>query len=138
MTEKVQRPLLERIGKEFSALGGDLRESVVLRWQLAMLEIKADLRSSGRLAIFLVTATVMGLVALPLLLAALAHGLAHWLGWPTGVWLLIFGLFLAIAGPTVGFLTWRRFRRRWIGLEQTLEELHEDTLWLQEWFERSE
>ena len=49
-----------------------------------------------------------------------------------GGWLLIFAgglLILAVAG---GYLAWRRFRRRFIGLRETLEELREDLLWLRE------
>ena len=31
-----------------------------------------------------------------------------------------------------GYCAWRRFRRRFIGLRETLEELREDLVWLQE------
>jgi hypothetical protein len=31
-----------------------------------------------------------------------------------------------------GSLAWRRFRRNFIGLRETLEELREDVLWLKE------
>jgi len=133
MSEQPARPLLERLGKELNALGGDLRESVALRWQLAELEIKADLRSGRRLAIALAVAAVGGLTAVPLLLVALAQGLDGCWGLSATGWLVVFGLFLLTAASIVGFLAWRRFRRRFIGLEQTLEELHEDAVWLRDW-----
>ena len=136
MTERSeQRPLLERLGKELGGLGGDLRESVVLRYRLAMLEIKADLRNARRLAIVLAVALVMALTALPLLLVTLAHGLAGFCGLSSTGWLLLFGLILLLAAPIAGWLGWRRFKRHLVGLEQTLEELHEDTLWFQEWMD---
>ncbi|MBN2217075.1 MAG: phage holin family protein [Pirellulales bacterium] len=133
MAESQTQPLLERLGRELNALGGELRESVALRWQLAALEIKADLRSGRRLAIGLVAAAVMGLAAVPLLLSALAQGLDGCWGLSSTGWLLALGLGLLLAAPIAGWLAWRWFRRRLIGLQQTLEELHEDAVWIQEW-----
>ena len=40
---------------------------------------------------------------------------------------------LLVAAALVAWLAWRRFRRRFVGLEETLEELREDLVWLQEW-----
>ncbi|HLA85682.1 MAG TPA: phage holin family protein [Thermoguttaceae bacterium] len=134
--ERNARPLLERLGKELNALGGDLRESAALRWQLAVLEIRADLRSGRRLAISLTVAAVMGLTALPLLLVAAAHLLDGYYGLSSTGWLVVGGLVLLCTAPVVALLAWRRFRRRFLGLEQTLEELHEDAAWLREWLGR--
>ncbi len=138
MPEKPPRPLLERLGTELGALGTELRQSAALRWQLAVLEIKTDLCSARRLLIVVAVAVVMGLTAVPLLLAALAHGLDGCWGLSSGGWLAVFGSMLAIAVPIAGLLAWRRFRRRFVGLRQTLDELHEDALWMQEWLERKE
>ena len=137
MSEKTQRPLLQRLGKELNVLGSELRESVALRWQLALLEIKADLRLSRQVLLFMAVAFVMVLTALPLLLAALAHWLARSSGPSAAGWMAIFGALLAVSAPIIGFLAWRRLRRRFIGLEQTLEELHEDAVWLRERMEDS-
>jgi LPXTG-motif cell wall-anchored protein len=128
-----KRPLLADLRDELRALGGDLRESLVLRWQLALLELRADLRSGVRLGISLAVATTMVLSALPLLLVWLTAQLDGYLGLAQNTWLLIFGLALLTLGLSAGYLAWRRFRRRFLGLEQTLEELREDALWLREW-----
>ena len=138
MAENAPQPLLERIGKELRALRGELGESLALRWQLAVLEIKNDLRLGRQFTIASAVALVMGVTALPLLLAALAHALDGRLGLSTGGWLLLFGAVLAVAAPTVGWLAWRRFRRRMVGLRQTLDELHEDAVWMREWLQRDE
>ncbi|HBO42614.1 MAG TPA: hypothetical protein DD670_01495, partial [Planctomycetaceae bacterium] len=124
MAKNVSRPLFERLGEELRALRGELAESVALRWQLAVLEIKNDLRLGRQFAIAAAVAVVMGLTALPLLLAALAHALDGRLGLSAGGWLLLFGAVLAVAAPTVVWLAWRRFGRRLVGLRQTLDELH--------------
>ena len=50
--------------------------------------------------------------------------------------LLVAGAMLLLLAPLVGWLAWRRFRRRFLGLEQTIEELREDAAWLREWLER--
>ncbi|MBN1589749.1 MAG: phage holin family protein [Pirellulales bacterium] len=138
MAEKPQHPLLARLGNELGLLGAELRESAVLRWQLAMLEVKADLRSGRRLAVALTAAGALGLVALPLWLVALAQWLDGCCGLSTAGWALVFGTFLALVALTVGWAAWHRFRRRFLGLEQTLEELREDVLWLQEWLGRKQ
>jgi hypothetical protein len=131
--QSARRPLLERLGKELTGLGDDLRESLVLRWQLATLEIEADLRSGRRLAIGLGVAIVMILTALPLLLVAAAHELDGCCGLSTTGWLLTAGGVLLVTSPALAWLAWRRFRRRVVALQQTLEELHEDAVWLREW-----
>ena len=138
MAENAPRPLLERISKELRALRGELGESLALRWQLAVLEIKNDLRLGRRFTIASAVALVMGVTALPLLLTAFAHSLDGRLGLSTGGWLLLFGAVLAVAAPTVGWLAWHRFRRRMVGLRQTLDELHEDAVWMREWLQRDE
>jgi hypothetical protein len=127
------RPLLEGLSDEVRALGSELRESLVLRWRLALLELRADYHSTVRLAIGASAAGVMALSALPLLLVWLAGRLDQWLGVSRDGWLLIFGLALLAAGVASGYLAWRRFRRRFLGLEQTLEELREDAAWLRQW-----
>ena len=105
----------------------------MLRWQLALLELRADRRSAVRLAIGVSASGVMALSALPLLLVWLAAQLDQWLGVSRDGWLLILGLALLLSGLASGYLAWRRFRRRFLGLEQTLEELREDAAWLREW-----
>jgi hypothetical protein len=127
------RPLLADLGDELRALGSELRESLVLRWQLALLELRADRRSAVRLAIGVSASGVMALSALPLLLVWLAAQLDQWLGVSRDGWLLILGVALLLSGLASGYLAWRRFRRRFLGLEQTLEELREDAAWLREW-----
>ena len=54
-------------------------------------------------------------------------------GIPRGGWLLIFGAGLLLLSGLGSYLAWRRFRRKFIGLRETLEELREDTTWLHEW-----
>jgi uncharacterized membrane protein YqjE len=132
MNDSTEQPLLADLRKELNALGDELRGMAAARWQLAQLELKADLQSVKRLAIVWLMAGVMALTSLPLLASSLAEVLDGRYGIARGMWLLIFAgglLFFALAG---GYLAWRRFRRRFIGLQETLEELREDLLWLRE------
>jgi len=133
-----ERPLLDDVKNEIGAMGSDLRESLLLRWQLARTEAEADLRSIKQLAVVLAIAIVMALSAVPILLVCLARLLDGWLGVPNTAWLAIFGLGLLIGGATAGHFGWHRFRNRFIGLQQTLEELREDIVWLQEWTKRED
>ncbi|MFH1923799.1 MAG: phage holin family protein, partial [Planctomycetota bacterium] len=52
--------------------------------------------------------------------------------------LLLVGLVLVVGAILAGWLAWRRFRREFVGLEETLEELREDLVWLREWAGKSE
>lgn len=130
-----ERPLLADLRDQIGSLEADLRQTVTLRWQLARLEVEAAVGQIKRVAIALLIFAVMLLTALPILAVAAAGSLAD----PGGdgisfvEWLLIFGLGLLIGGVAGGWLAWRGFRRRFVGIEQTLEELREDGLWLRQW-----
>jgi hypothetical protein len=132
MNNSTERPLLADVREELGALGGELREMVSARWELARLEIKSDLHSTKRLAVAWLVTAVMLLSALPLAAAALADALDGWRNVPRAGWLLIFAAGLLILAGLGGYLAWRRFRRNFIGLRETLEELREDILWLKE------
>jgi hypothetical protein len=132
MTDPTERPLLADIRSELGALGGELRGMASERWELARLELQADLRSFKRLAIAWLAAALMVLTSLPLLAVCLAEAMDGCGQIARGGWLLIFAgglLLLALGG---GYLAWRRFRRRFVGLQETLEELREDLVWLRE------
>ena len=127
------RPLLADAKAEFARLAADLSEMAGLRRQLAMLEARAAAGSLKRLSIVLAVAAVLGLTALPVLVVWAAGLLDGRLGIPEAGWLLIFGLGLSTLSILLGYLGWRRFRRDFVGMEQTLEELREDAVWLREW-----
>jgi hypothetical protein len=132
MKNSAERPLLDDVRAEFGALGQELREMVAVRWELARLELQADLLSARQLAIAWLAATVMALTALPLAAVCLADALDGCGQIARGGWLLIFAgglLILALAGS---LLAWRRFLSRFLGLQETLEELREDLVWLGE------
>ena len=132
------RPLFADVKQEVARLTADLGEMAGLRWQLALLELRAALRSVKRLAVLMVVAVVTGLTALPVLVVYAAGLLKQRLGISQAGWLLIFGLGLLTLAILVGWLGWRRFRRDFTGMEQTLDEFREDMVWLQEWAGRSE
>jgi hypothetical protein len=132
MSDTTDRPLLADVRKELGSLGAELREMASARWELARLEVAADLRSARRLAVAWLVAVVMLLTALPLAVAGLAEALGGCLGVSRVGWLLIFAAALLLLATLGGYLAWRRFRRNFIGLRETLEELQEDAVWLKE------
>jgi len=132
-TDQSPPSLLARLRAELSALGRELRTALALRWEMARLELTADLRRLRRTVLMLLGAAVMGLAALPLLVVVLAEVLSGWLGIGRVGWLAIFGLGLLAGAVLVGLLAWRRLRAGPLLWEETLEELHEDVQWLREW-----
>jgi hypothetical protein len=132
----LDRPLLANVRAELNALRDDLQELVLARWELAQLEIESDLRAAKRLAIVWVAAVLMVLTSLPLVFVLLADVLAGCCDIPRFGWLLIFVAGLLTAAGAGSLLAWRRFRRSFVGLAETLEECREDLLWLREKAER--
>jgi len=128
-----ERPPWEDLRVELERLSGDLQEMVRLRWQLARLEFEEAAGAGKRLAVVLAVAAALALTALPLLAAALAEVLDGQLGISHVAWLTILASALLVAGAVTGWLAWRHFRRRLVGLEESLEELREDAVWLREW-----
>jgi hypothetical protein len=126
-------PLLKGLKDAAGSLRGDLREMAALRWQLALLELKADALAAKRLAVVLGLSAVMGLCGLSVLAVFAADVLDGLCGISRSGWLLILGLALLLGGTAAAYFAWRRFRRTFTGFEQSLAELREDLVWLQEW-----
>ncbi len=126
----------------FSVLGDDARhalsdlsEMLTLRRQLAEAEIRHDLAVTKRLAIVGGMGAMTAIIGLPILLVALSLQLEahfqlehHW--WTVGL-----GALLLIAGLLTLLAAYRRFRRDFVGLEESITELKEDLVWLREWVE---
>jgi len=132
MKDPNEQPLLAHLRAELGLLGRELREMAAARWELARLELLADLQNAKRLAITWLVALLLLLTALPLLAVGAAELLDGCWGIPRVGWLLIAaGAFflVALAG---GYWAWRRFCRRFVGLRETLEELREDVVWFRE------
>jgi len=130
------RPLLADLQKETTNLVAELREMFRLRWLLAQMELRSDVAALRRLAIGLSVAAIMALTALPLVVVWATKMLDGWLGISQDAWLISFGAALLLTAAGLGWLVWRRFRRQWLGLDETLTELREDLVWLEEWTSR--
>jgi len=134
-----ERPLLADLKEEVARAGAEVGEMARLRWQLARLELDESIGQVKRLAIVLGIAALMALTALPVLVVWLAETLAIHAGYfPARGWMLVLALALLLVAGSGGWLAWRRFRRRFTGLEETIEELHEDLVWLRDWMGQDE
>ncbi len=127
-----KRTPLGQIRAELSDLWADVRGMFSLRWELARLELDSDLQALKRLAIVLVIVAVAVLAVPPVLVVVAAELLDGTLGIARVGWLGILAGVLFFGAVLVGWLAWLRFRRSLVGLEETLEELQEDALWLHE------
>lgn len=130
----ILRELLTKASGEVHGVLRDLREMLAARWALGRLEIDVAVGQLKRLAIVLALAGVLALTALPVLVVALANSFCPYS--TTILWFAGGGL-LAI-GVVAGVLAWRRFRREFSPLEDSLAELHEDLEWLREWTREEE
>jgi uncharacterized membrane protein YbhN (UPF0104 family) len=110
-----------------------MREMLALRFELFRLEALSDLKNARRLLIVAAVAGVLIFTSLPLFAVALAdvlNGVWRIARWG---WLLIFAGSFLIFAVSAFYIAWRSFHRRFLGLQETLEELHEDWVWMEEW-----
>jgi hypothetical protein len=126
------RSLLADLKAELSGLTADLGEMLQLRFELARLEIQADIGHLKRLVFIWGVAAVTALTSLPLFATCAAEALDGRLGIARRGWLLIFGLVLLCTAFISVYVGRVWFRRRFVGLQQTLEELREDLEWVKE------
>jgi hypothetical protein len=131
--DQPDRSIFAALKDEMARLAANLGQMGALRWELARREALADLRAARRLAVAVAVALVLGLAALPLVAVAAAWCLDGRLGVAWQIWLLIFAAGLAAGAALLALLAWRRFRRDFVPLTETLEELREDVAWLREW-----
>ncbi len=124
------RPLFADATDEITQLGSDLFQIANLRWKLARLELEAAARSVKRLVIPAVVAATMALTALSILIVGAVHFLPDWAHASA---LLAAGVVLLLAAIFVSWWARQRFLREYVGLEESLEELREDLVWLEEW-----
>lgn len=129
-----REPLLGGIKDETSRLKSDFVNLLRVRWQLGRLEVQTAAHSAKRLATAAVIALLLVIVSLPVLVVALARVLDGVLGVAFVGWLAVFGFGMLLIAAALAWFRYQRFCAEFVGLEQSLEELREDVLWLEEHF----
>lgn len=125
--------LLAEMRRELASLTGEVRRMARMRWELAELELRSDVKRLKQLVAAWGIAVVLGLAVFPVLAVWLATVLeTRFLLPPVATLPALAALLLAGAGG-IAWGAWRWFRSRLSGLEETLEELREDAVWLEEW-----
>lgn len=125
--------LFAGLSAETAGLTAELRALMDARWRLLRLELVSARDQLRTLAIVLVVASCAGLTSLPVFIVAAGDALDGTLGLPRWAWLLASGLVLLAGAILVAWSAWRRFRREFAGLTESVEELREDLVWLREW-----
>jgi uncharacterized membrane protein YqjE len=118
-----------------SAALADVIEMASLRWQLAESELRGDLAAVRRLGLLGGLGMLAAISALPVLTVVLAGQVDAVLANPFPWASLSAGCLLLAGGSLTAWWGWRRFRREFLGLRESLEECREDLMWLREWAE---
>lgn len=129
-------PLLGELREELSAMTGELAQLVNLRWRLAEIELRESAQTAKRFTLWAVVAAALLLTSLSVFAVALSAWLDQVAELPRLSWAWILGLLLAAGAASIFWLCWRRFHREFRGLEQSIEELREDLVWVKEWAAR--
>ena len=128
-TQSHAAPLIADVRHAWS----EMAEMVSLRRRLAETELRSDLATSKRLAWSAGIGLVAALTGLPVLVMALsAFADSQWqFSFP---WIsTIAGSSLFVGGLLFASAAWWKFRRDFLGFQQSLAELQEDLVWLREW-----
>jgi len=136
--DEPERPPVDQLKDGIARLGADLRTMARLRWQLARLEWDAAVGQLRRLAVVLLLAGVAILASLSVFVVAAAELLEGWLGVSRAGWLGVCGAALLVVGIAAAWLARRQFRRHFTGMQETLEELREDAVWIEEWLKKKD
>lgn len=126
-------PLFAGVQRESARLAGEVRWALGKRWDLARLELAIAGLQLKRLSIWLAAALLATLTLFPLLVVLTADWLGNITIWSRTAWLSLFVLLLACGTPAAVWFAWRRFRREFVGMQATLDELREDLRWLEEY-----
>src|SRR4051812_20583666 len=121
-----QPSLFDGLKTEYRQTVADLRQLAETRWKLAQLEIKEAKASVQRYGISLAVAAVVVFTSLPILVIAAVDSLGNAYGMPRWFWLAATGGMMLLAAGALGWLANRKFRREFVGLEETMEEFRED------------
>ena len=122
-----------RLTDESSQLAARLRALAAARADLAALETREVARQVRSLGGHLALAAWLLLSTLPVLVVALATWISQWLGISAAACQATGCLLLVSLGLAIVAASWRRFRREFVGWEESLAELKEDLVWLREW-----
>lgn len=129
-------PLFAGVQREAARLSDDVRWALAKRWELARLELAIAALQVRRLTLWLLGALLALVTVLPVVVVLAADWLGEITAWSRAIWLLLFAVALLTGAPLAAWLAWRRFRRNFVGLEATLDELREDVRWLEEYLPR--
>ena len=124
--------------EEWGRLFSDFVDLLVLRRQLAELEVRNDLRQIKRLGIFGGLGLTQCLVGMAVLAVLAGSLIDQWIATTTipgpRPWgSLGLGVVLILSGLETLRRSWNRFLREFSGLKESIAELREDAVWLREW-----
>ncbi len=133
VTDHTDERLLSPLKRQLSGFATEVQQMLRARAELLGLELQAARASGTRLAVALIVGSLSALIALPVAAVALAFQIARWFELDSLSLLWIFTAVLLIVAAGLIFGGWRRYRREFTGLEDSIAELHEDMVWLREW-----
>ena len=124
--------------EEWGRLFSDFVDLLVLRRQLAELEVRNDLRQIKRLGIFGGLGLTQCLVGMAVLAVFAGSLIDHWIETsaipaPRPWGSLGLGVVVILSGLETLRRSWNRFQREFSGLKESIAELREDAVWLREW-----
>lgn len=131
--DRTEDSLFSPLVRQVEGFSNEVQAMFRARAELLGLELQAA-RSTATRVIVSVLLGLFGLVVtIPIVVVALAWQIARWFDLDLLVVLWVATGMLLVVSVGLILLAWRRYRRDFHGLEDSIAELREDMLWMQEW-----
>lgn len=132
-TNRIDEPLLSPLKRQMAGITAEAKAMLAARAELLGLELSAARKSVVQLVVAVLLGCLILLVALPMATVAFSQQLARWFSLDPLAVLWVFTLLMFLGGAGLIYGSWRRFRREFHGVEDSIAELQEDLQWMQEW-----
>ena len=132
-TNRLDEPLFSPLKRQMAGISAEAKAMLAARAELLGLELSAARSSVVRLVVAVLLGCLILLVALPMATVAFSQQLARWFSLDPLAVLWVFTLMMFVGGTGLIYGSWRRFRREFHGVEDSIAELREDLMWMQEW-----
>ncbi len=133
VNDRTKDSLFSPLVRQLEGFSNEAQAMLRARAELLGLELQAA-RSTATWVIVAVLVGLLGLVvSIPVLVVVLSQQIARWFEFDALVVLWIATGIMLLASVGLILLAWRRYRRDFHGLDDSIAELREDMLWMQEW-----
>lgn len=133
VNDRTEKSLFSPLVRQVEGFSNEVQAMLRARAELLGLELQAARSTATRVIVYVLVGLLGLLFSVPVLVVALSQQVARWFDLDALMILWVANGILLVVSVGLILLAWRRYRRNFHGLEDSIAELREDMLWMQEW-----